>query len=510
MLFNSYIFLLLFLPVTYAGYRLLIRYGRQESALLWLNVCSFFFYGWWNPAYIPLMFGSIAINFLIGQQLHRQAHKSSGRMLLILGVTLNLLCLGYFKYTHFILDNLNDFFGTHYYQSDIILPLAISFFTFQQIAYLVDTWNGKGDNYHFRYYCLFVVFFPHLLAGPIVHHREIIPQFLKPEDTQQRTQHLAMALTAISFGLFKKVILADSFAFYANQLFERAQTDVPIGFFDAWIGAVSFTLQIYFDFSAYSDIACGIALLFGVRLPQNFASPYRATSIIEFWQSWHMTLSRFLRNYVYIPLGGNRKGPVNRYLNLVITMLLGGLWHGAGWPFILWGAMQGGLLMINHAWRALTTSTPANATKQHTLRIPTSIAWLLTYICIVLSWVVFRADNTDSVWRIYHAMFDVTSLQWEHSLRQPVINDICRQLGWQIPTLWKILPVLFLLQLWVLFLPNLQQLMQGYRLTPTALPNNSTRWHWEPNWRWSTLTALSLSASLMALHDTGNFIYFQF
>lgn len=426
-------------------------------------------------------------------------------MLLALGVALNLVCLGYFKYTNFILDNINNLLGTQYYQSDIILPLAISFFTFQQIAYLVDTWNDKGGSYHFRYYCLFVVFFPHLLAGPIVHHREIIPQFLASNNKEQHTRDLAIALTAISFGLFKKVILADSFAFYANQLFDRAQINASISFFDAWIGAISFTLQIYFDFSAYSDIACGIALLFGVRLPQNFSSPYRATSIVAFWQSWHITLSRFLRNYVYIPLGGNRKGSINRYLNMTITMLLGGLWHGAGWTFVLWGAIQGGLLIINHAWRALT-----NSTTRQTSRIPAPIAWLLTYCCIVLSWVIFRANNIDSAWRIYRALFDVKSLQWEHSLRQPVISDICRQLGWQIPTLWKILPFLLLLQLWVLFLPNLQQLMHSYRLTPTAIPSNSTRWHWEPNWIWSTLTALSLSASLMALHDTGSFIYFQF
>jgi alginate O-acetyltransferase complex protein AlgI len=505
MLFNSYIFLLLFLPITYAGYRLLSDSQQRDHAITWLNLCSFFFYGWWNPAYIPLMFGSIVINFLLGQQLHWRAHSHSGRMLLILAVALNLLCLGYFKYTGFMLDNINTLLGTQYHQPGIILPLAISFFTFQQIAYLVDTWNGQGDNYRFRYYCLFVVFFPHLLAGPIVHHREIIPQFINPTENNLRTQYLAMALTAISFGLFKKVILADTAAYYANQIFDRAQAGAALGFFDAWIGAISFTLQIYFDFSAYSDIACGVALLFGVRLPQNFASPYRATSIIAFWQSWHITLSRFLRHYVYIPLGGNRKGPARRYINLMLTMLLGGLWHGAGWPFVLWGALQGGLLMINHAWRNIT----ASATHPQ-LRIPAAVCWMLTYGCVVLSWVIFRADSTESAWRIYQALFNLQSLQWDFNIHQPVISDICRQLGWKVSAAWKILPVLVFLQLWVWFLPNLQHLMRTYNLTPTALPDNSSAWRWSPEWRWAVLTALALAASLMALHDTGDFIYFQF
>lgn len=479
-----------------------MRAGMREISLLWLSACSFFFYGWWNPAYLLLMAGSIGFNYVIGQRLHTLTGQSTGRVLLTVGITLNLLCLAYFKYTDFLLGNLNTLLGTQYQSMGIVLPLAISFFTFQQIAYLVDIWRGEGHAYRLRDYCLFVVFFPQLLAGPIVHHREIIPQFSLTFTASERAQQLAMGITAISFGLFKKVILADTVAYYANQVFERAHAGEMIGFFDAWIGAISFTLQIYFDFSAYSDIACGIALLFGVRLPQNFASPYRTTSIIAFWQSWHMTLSRFLRQYVYIPLGGNRHGSANRYTNLMATMLLGGLWHGAGWTFIIWGAMHGALLSINHAWRAWA--------KASGIRIPVALAWGLTYACAVLTWVMFRAESADTAWRIYQAMFDVTQLQWTHSLHQPVISDGLRQLGWGVPLLWKIIPLLLALQLWVWCLPNLPRMMRQYGLTHTALPEQQTGFIWQPRWIWSVLSAAALAVSMMALHETGDFIYFQF
>ncbi len=509
MLFNSYVFLLLFLPLCYLGHRLLLLHDiTRQHVLLWLNICSLFFYAWWNPAYLPLMLISICGNFLIGRLVYTRTGIRSGLTLLIAGITLNLLCLAYFKYTNFLLANLNTLLGTHYYNSDIILPLAISFFTFQQIAYLVDTWHGQGDNYRFREYCLFVIFFPHLLAGPIVHHREIIPQFSMQHSQSERAQHFATAITAISFGLFKKVILADTVAFYANQIFGKVEAGADIGFFDAWVGAISFSLQIYFDFSAYSDIACGLALLFGVRLPQNFASPYRSTSIINFWQSWHMTLSRFLRNYVYIPLGGNRHGLIRRYTNLLCTMLLGGLWHGAGWTFVIWGAIHGVLLAINHGWRHITQKPDGTSI----LQIPAVLSCLLTYTCVVLSWVMFRADNISSALRLYRAMFSWENLQWTHSLHQPVISDLLRQLSLQVVSpLWKILPLLCLLQLWVWCLPNLPRMMLQYRLTATmALPITQQGWRWQPHWSWSILTSCAFLAALMALYDTGSFIYFQF
>jgi alginate O-acetyltransferase complex protein AlgI len=333
MLFNSYTFIFIFLPITLLVFFSIGGKGHHRIAIAWLVAASLFFYGWWNPAYLSLILGSILFNYAVGVALSNLQAQSSAshltkKIILSFGILVNLFLLAYFKYANFFVDNLNSLSGSNFHLQTIILPLAISFFTFQQITYLVDAYKGETREYNFLHYCLFVTFFPQLIAGPIVHHREMLPQFVKNTIYKFNHQHLAIGLTIFFIGLFKKVVLADGVAVYATPVFEAAEQGVMLTFFEAWAGALAYTFQLYFDFSGYSDMAIGIARMFGIRLPLNFNSPYKSVNIIEFWRRWHITLSRFLRDYLYIPLGGNRKGKFRRYINLMITMLLGGLWHG--------------------------------------------------------------------------------------------------------------------------------------------------------------------------------------
>lgn len=317
----------------------------------WLILSSLFFYGWWNPAYLSLILFSMLFNYAFGTILSNGEKPKIRKYLLWVGVTTNLGFLGYFKYANFFVDQLNWAANSNFHLEKIILPLAISFFTFQQIAFLVDSYRHETKEFNFLQYCLFVTFFPQLIAGPIVHHKEMMPQFASNQVYKVNYKSLAIGLIIFTIGLFKKVILADGVAIYATPIFAEAEAEIAITLFSAWGGALAYTLQLYFDFSGYSDMAIGIAFMFGIKLPINFNSPYKSQSIIEFWRRWHITLSRFLRDYLYITLGGSKKGNVRRYVNLFITMLLGGIWHGAGWTFIIWGMLHGTYLMINHAWR---------------------------------------------------------------------------------------------------------------------------------------------------------------
>ena len=350
MLFNSYEFIFLFLPVTFLVFmRLGARHRRWAAG--WLAVASLGFYAWWNPAFLPLLLASIACNYLVGLRLARPVIAAwSRKTVLALSITANLGLLAYFKYANFLLDNLNLVIGTDY-RLDLVLPLGISFFTFTQIAFLVDAYQGKAKEYHPVDYCLFVTFFPHLIAGPVLHHQEMMPQFARAETYRPNPENIAVGIAIFSIGLVKKVLIADAMAAHATPVFEAAEQGATLSFFTAWEGALAYTFQLYFDFSGYSDMAIGLARLFGITLPANFDSPYRAVNIIDFWRRWHMTLSRFLRDYLYIRLGGNRKGPVRRYMNLFVTMLLGGLWHGAGWTYVVWGGLHGCYLIANHFCR---------------------------------------------------------------------------------------------------------------------------------------------------------------
>ena len=352
---------------------------------------SLFFYSWWNIAYLPIILSSLLFNYIIGNSLNEKFYKVKihKKSLLAFGIVSNVTLLGYFKYTDFLIENFNGVFDTSVPLLHLALPLAISFFTFQQIAYLVDSYRGETVEYDFLNYALFVTFFPQLIAGPIVHHSEMMPQFASRWNLVKNYKHIALGLFIFSIGLFKKVVIADSFALTATAGFDQA---VTLNFLEAWATSLSYTFQLYFDFSGYTDMAIGAALLFNIKLPINFNSPYKALDIQDFWRRWHITLSRFLRDYIYIPLGGNRKGSFRTYTNLMATFILGGIWHGAGWTFIFWGLLHGLALMIHKFWKSLG------------FRMPKLLAWFITFNFINVAWVFFRAKEWDDAIKVLKGM----------------------------------------------------------------------------------------------------------
>ena len=386
MLFHSQVFLALFLPLTLIGYYRMA--ASRDRRICWLIAASLFFYGYWDYRLLPLLAGSIAMNWLL-VRLHYRWHL---RYLTILGVFANLGLIGLFKYADLAASSVAWFTGGQHENWSIILPLGISFFTFQQISYIVDVGRGDAPRYRFHEYALYVTFFPQLIAGPIIRHNEIIFQF--DDDPRQGTVHenLSRGAMLLLFGLVKKLFIADRLAVIANPVFGAAADGATATFVDSWMACLAFGLQIYFDFSAYSDMAIGLALMFGLVLPINFDVPYRAASIGDFWRRWHMTLSRFLRDYLYIPLGGNRFGPARQALALAVTMLLGGLWHGAAWTFVVWGGLHGAALGIYHLWR--------NAGG----RMPAAAGWLVTMLFVFATWVVFRAETFPAAWGMLASM----------------------------------------------------------------------------------------------------------
>lgn len=415
MLFNSAVFIFLFLPVTLFIYLWLRTHDRYRISLAWLVLASLFFYGWWNPQYVLLMIISIAVNYGIGVLLDK--HGSHRFFTLCTGILFNLGLLAYFKYTDFVVVSLNAYTAGHWDLPHIILPLAISFVTFQQIAYIVDAYRRKDRAKDALRYCLFVTFFPQLIAGPIVHHNEMIPQFVHYLSRRTLWVNIAIGLSIFAIGLFKKMVLADGVALYATPVFDAATQGYVLTFFEAWTGALAYTLQIYFDFSGYCDMAIGLARMFGIQLPVNFASPYKAKNIIDFWRRWHITLSRFLRDYLYFPLGGGRKGNMRRYSNLLIVMFLGGIWHGAGWTFIVWGLLHGMYLLINHAWRDALAWLDIKLTRRWSIYIADVLSRCLTLLVVVVAWVFFRADNLDAAQSILESMCGMHGLSLLGSLQ---------------------------------------------------------------------------------------------
>ncbi len=395
MLFNSLEFVLLFLPCMVGLYYAL--WAFPKGALRALTLGSLFFYSYWNPAYLPLILGSTLFNFFMGKLL---AKVPNSRVLLGVGVGANLALIGYYKYFHFFCENL----GITLSIDSILLPLGISFFTFQQIAYLVDTFKTGVCEERLDRYCLFVTFFPQLIAGPIVHHSEVLSQFTKSSTYRFSMDNFVKGITIFVAGLAKKVLIADALMLHVGPIFTLAEEGVALNFLEGWGAALAYTFQLYFDFSGYSDMAIGLGLLFNIRLPQNFNSPYKAKNIIDFWRRWHMTLSKFLRDYLYIPIGGNQKGEGRRHINLMITMLLGGLWHGAGWLFVIWGALHGAYLIINHLWIKL---------------VPGKSRWYsqaLTFMAIVVAWVFFRAQTMEGALSVLKAMAGANGLISDFSL----------------------------------------------------------------------------------------------
>ena len=511
MLFNSHVFLA-FLLVTLVGFQFLSK-RHVEAGKTWLVAASLFFYGWWKFSYLALLLGSVCGNFLLAGFISRAREDGrSTTSLLSFGVAANLGLIGYFKYAGFFVETANALAATGLPVPQIVLPLAISFFTFQQIAYLVDTARGETEKGKFLDYLLFVTFFPQLIAGPIVHHKEMLPQFAKPQSANF-SRNLSIGVTIFILGLFKKVGIADEIAPYADVVFDAAANGYAPTLFEAWTGALAYTLQIYFDFSGYSDMAIGLGWMFGIRLPLNFFSPYKARNIIEFWRRWHITLSRFLRDYLYISLGGNRYGVPRRFVNLFLTMLLGGLWHGAGWTFVMWGGLHGFYLIVNHGWRALRP-------QRSTSWLSVSLSWLVTFIAVVVAWVFFRAVDFPSAMLVFNGMWGGNGVAFSHEFAGALPFDptvFGAQLVSQLPLLASSRPLLLIVPGIVicLALPNTIEFMRRYRpvLDPThVVPSVRHRqwWAWRPALHWSVITAVIGIYAALNLARVSPFLYFQF
>lgn len=399
MIFSSWQFIFLFLPICFLGYFSLLRFRYFVGARLCLVLSSLFFYGYWSTDYLIIILSSLLFNYALGTTLSQSisySNKANRKVCLSIGVIFNILLLAYFKYANFIIDNINDVTSLRFDLSDIILPLAISFFTFQQIAYLVDSYKGETSKYDLLNYMLFVTFFPQLIAGPIVHHKEMMSQFNSKWNLLPKQKNIAIGLVLFSLGLFKKLALADTFSIWADKGFT---TYFDLNFYESWVTSLSYTFQLYFDFSGYCDMAMGIALLFNIKLPLNFNSPYKSLDIQDFWRRWHITLGRFLRDYIYIPLGGSRNSEIGTYSNLFVTFLIGGIWHGASWMFVIWGALHGIALIVHRIWKSLGGN------------LPRQFAWFLTFCFINLTWVFFRAENITVAITILKSMFDFSTLQ---------------------------------------------------------------------------------------------------
>lgn len=519
MLFNSYEFIFLYFPVTFAVFFAIGRYSRALAAL-WLFAASLFFYGWWNPAYVSLLIGSILFNFAMGSAISREHHRGRfnwAKGLLIAAISGDLALLAYYKYANFFLTNTNQFLGTQWHLDTVILPLGISFFTFTQIAFLVDSYRGEVKERNFIHYGLFVTYFPHLIAGPVLHHKEMMPQFAQAKTYRAHWENISIGLTIFIIGLFKKLVLADGVAPFATPVFSAAAAGQSLTLVEAWVGALAYTLQLYFDFSAYSDMAIGLSRMFGIKLPLNFNSPYKAANIVEFWRRWHMTLSRFLRDYLYFALGGNRKGSLRRYINLMATMLLGGLWHGAGWTFIIWGGLHGLYLCINHAWSKVRTTVLGAFPIS---KLETRAAWLLTFLAVVVGWVFFRAHDTHSAVSILHAMTGGNGLlvpnNWPGAwYLYAVINKLGLPVHLGVPAsqfdptgtspYWI---VILLGIAW--FMPNAQQFMARFEpaLEAVSPPNNPPIW--QPGVGWAVVMGLVAVVAMLHITQVSEFLYFQF
>jgi alginate O-acetyltransferase complex protein AlgI len=479
MLFNSYPFIFVFLPVVLAGYFRLGR-SRDLAPVLWLALASLLFYAIGNWQFVPLLAGSIAFNYLIGWLLIAKQLRAPVRCaVLAAGVAGDLVVLGIFKYAGFVAANLNVLLGAGFVVH-ILLPVGISFYTFTQIAFLVDAYRGNVARYALPHYALFVTWFPHLIAGPILHHRDMIPQF-ENERSKRPDPHLILCGVIIfAIGLFKKTCLADGIQPLVASAFGPG---VSPSFDQAWIGVLAYTFQLYFDFSGYSDMAIGISLMFGIFLPLNFNSPYKSTSIIEFWRRWHMTLSQFLRDYLYIPLGGNRRGRLLRYVNLMITMLLGGLWHGAAWTFVVWGALHGAYLCINHAWSNFGPSVSPRFARAANLA-----AFMLTFLSVVVAWVFFRADSVSSALLVLSRMADPASIAFGRAeMAHVAFIAIYAAIAW--------------------FAPNTQEIM-GYDHRNRTVGADPASWLRRPGFLYAA--AATLAFGVLGISQHSEFIYFRF
>jgi D-alanyl-lipoteichoic acid acyltransferase DltB (MBOAT superfamily) len=547
MLFNSYQFILGFLPVAVALFYVFGRYSRS-AALRWVIFASLVFYAWWRPVNVAIILPSILINFALARRLQRLAadetKERAARLTLTLGILFNVAFLGYFKYTNFFADAANDAFGTHFVLTHIVLPLGISFITFQKIAFLIDVHGRRVESFTFQEYALFVLFFPQLIAGPIVHYREVMPQFERATCRFDATS-FAAGLTLFLFGLFKKAFLADGIAPYVTPIYERAAHGDPVSLVPAAFAALGFTLQIYFDFSGYSDMAIGIARMFGIRLPANFDSPLRASSIIDYWLRWHITLTRFLTAYIYNPLLlrltrrrlarglpalGGRNATFSAFVQLlafptIVTMAVSGLWHGAGYTFVIWGLLHGAFLTINHGWRLLkakrkkTAATPAHLSQPAAFR-----AWLLTFVCVVVAMVFFRAPTLHSAGILLKGLVGGYGIGLPASIFEHLgpLAPLLEKTGGTAETWWGAVDFI-MLTMWTLLLlglallaPNSAQVLARYepalglRSAATTASSGVARILWNPSLKWAIGVALVAYVAILRLGGPSEFLYWQF
>lgn len=477
MLFNSYIFILAFLPVTLAGYFGLARLFRKLPLnKVWLVGCSLVFYAYFNVRYLPIIVLSILVNYALSQGMLAARGKGVRALLLAVGLLGNLGVLGYYKYYDFFVQNVNALAGTSFVLHRLVLPLGISFFTFQQLSYVIDSYKRTVPRYGLIDYSLFVTFFPQLIAGPIVLHSEIVPQFADPENRRFRFENFAPGLYAFALGLFKKVIVADTFAKVAEWGFGPGQAlNTP----EAWFVAFAFAFQLYFDFSGYCDMAMGLGRMFNINIPQNFNSPYKAQNIKEFWQRWHITLSRFFTNYIYFPMGGSRKGTSRTCANLMVVFLVSGLWHGAGWLFILWGALHGLMSVLYRVFR-----------KQFD-RLHPALSWLITFLFVVIAWVFFRATDMQSAMTVLRAMFTMNFGPLSASITNVFTLPMGLHPGYNaiVTEIWYALALFG-----VLGLPNTFELTDRFK----------------PTFGRAALTVALLTVSILSLSGVSVFLYYNF
>lgn len=489
MFFNSYAFILLFLPLIAAGYFLLHKHMPAKWAHLFLLAASLGFMSFWNVKFVLVLMFSVLINFVCGSALSTATGKNrkNKKPIFIAGITFNILLLGFFKYCNFFLENINAAFAVNIQAPHFFLPIGISFYTFMQIAWLTDIYRQGGYRYDFLSYCLYVTFFPYVISGPIAYHREIIPQFKTPANWAFNPSNLCRGLFIFSIGLFKKCAIADTLALIADGGFAVSGA---LTFTEAWLTSLSYTMQLYFDFSGYTDMAIGAALVFNIDIPANFNSPYKSISIQEFWRRWHITLSRFLRDYIYIPLGGNRTGEFRTLTNLMLTFLIGGLWHGAAWTFVFWGVLHGTALCIHRIW------------KKTGIRMNNILAWFLTFNFINITWVFFRATTFGDAVKILKGMAGLNGILVSPNLAANVFWQNLAVIGvrfggWREHLPPAETPVYFLCILlipFVLITRNSSELLEKF----------------SPNWKNALAVSLMMIAGLLLLNETSSFLYFNF
>lgn len=514
MLFNSFLFIFLFFPLAFLGTYAINKFMEHRCAIIFLLTVSLFYYSCGEAGYLFLILSSIIFNYFMGILLSTEENNNgilSRKYILIFGIIVNLSLLAYFKYANFFIENVNAVFHLHSQTMNILLPLGISFYTFQQIAYLVDSYKERTAPYHFMDYALFVTFFPHLLAGPLVYHKEIIGQFKEENVFKFKPENIAEGFSMFCIGLIKKVILADGVAKYADIVYNYVGTGGQVSLIPAWFGVLAYTFQIYFDFSGYSDMAIGLARILGIRLPVNFNSPYKAVNIIDFWRRWNMTLSRFLKCYLYIALGGNRRGKVRRYLNLMLTMLLGGLWHGASWTFVFWGAIHGLYLCINHAWLALKSFVGLSNESNMVSRF---FARAVTFFSVVIAWNFFRAKSFSDAIAMLKGMFlfnGITLPQKYHWLSAYPLFKYDDRLRYLVSGEKEFFFILFLF--FIISLPrNSQQFISKYFLGAACSGEYLSREVAikRVNLVWAVIFSFTFIVCLIFSFRPETFIYFKF